>query len=67
MSYPQKRQQMIFIVLLAWNCVETNSKLLLRQIFFETFLVQSDFINGNSKKWFSLPRKPLTTWVSVQK
>ena len=32
--------------------------LLKRKIFFEIFLVQSDLMNDNSKKWFS-SRKPL--------
>ena len=36
----------VFIVSLAWKCDETNSKLLLRKIFFEIFLVQSDVMDS---------------------
>ena len=61
-----KNEQTILIVLVAWKCVETNFKLLLRKIFFEIFLVQSDVMNENFKKQFSPPRKPLSTWVSVK-
>ena len=58
-----QRAGILVIVLL----VEKNSKLLLRKIFFEIFLVQSDLMNKNYKKWFSPPREPLTTFVSFQK
>ena len=44
-SCHQKNKLIVFIIPLALKCVATNSKLLLRKIFFEIFLVQSDLVN----------------------
>ena len=45
---------LIFVIgSLVWKCDETNSKLLLRKIFFEIFLAPLDLMNENCKRWFS--------------
>ena len=49
----------VLLALLAQNCVETNSKILLRQILFEIFLVQSDSCMRETCNLYSILNRTL--------